>query len=106
MSKKLTNESFQKEVLESKGVVVIDFLADWCGPCKALSPVIESLSSEFEDVSIFKLNVDEEPDVAIKLNVRGLPTIVVFKNGIEVDRLIGNTAKEVIQKVITNQLID
>jgi thioredoxin 1 len=107
MSKKLVDQDFQKNVLEAKGVVVIDFWASWCGPCKVLGPVIDEISDELQDrATIFKLNVDEETETAIKLNIRGLPTVVILKNGQEVDRIVGSMPKEVIKKAITDKLID
>lgn len=81
MSMKITNQNFNAEVMESKEPVLIDFYADWCMPCKMLSPVIEEISSELSDVKICKVNVDEEPELAGKFNVMSIPTLVVMKDG-------------------------
>ena len=80
--KKLNKENFNELVLNNKGVVLVDFYADWCGPCKMLGPVIEELSKTTDkDVFIGKLNVDAEPEIAGMYNVYSIPTLMVVKNG-------------------------
>ena len=84
MEIKLSTENFEKEVLKSEKPVLVDFYADWCGPCNAMAPVIEELAKELEGkVKVGKINVDENPDIAVEYNVMSIPTLIVFKNGKE-----------------------
>lgn len=96
------NESnFNESVLNSDRPVVVDFWAEWCGPCKVLGPVLEELSGEVSDkASIVKLNVDESRELAQRYGIRGIPTLVFFKNGEVVSTLVGNQPKDVILKNI------
>lgn len=90
-----TNESFSKEVLNSKGVVLVDFWAEWCGPCRMLGPTIDELSTELEgQVKVGKVNVDDEGDLARQFNVMSIPTIYIFKDGEPVNRIVGLVPKE------------
>ena len=90
---KVTSANFKEEVLNSDKTVLIDFYADWCGPCKAFSPVVESVASENEDIKVVKVNVDDAQDLAIKYQVMSIPTTVVIKNGQEVNRAVGMMSK-------------
>lgn len=95
MKIKLSTENFEKEVLKSGKPVLVDFYADWCGPCNAMAPVIEELAKELEGkVKVGKINVDENPDIAVEYNVMSIPTLIVFKNGKEEKRLVGLRNKE------------
>ena len=95
MEIKLSTENFEKEVLKSEKPVLVDFYADWCGPCNAMAPVIEELAKELEgNVKVGKINVDENPDIAVEYNVMSIPTLIVFKNGKEEKRLVGLRNKE------------
>lgn len=86
----LKNKEFQKEVLECKTPILVDFYADWCGPCKMLAPVLEQVSTEMgEKVKVVKINVDDAEDIARKYRVMSIPTMVLIKNGEEQDRFIG-----------------
>jgi thioredoxin 1 len=79
---KVTDSSFQKDVLEAGKPVVVDFWAEWCGPCRMIAPALEELSTEFgEKLTIAKINIDENPQVPMKYGVRGIPTLMVFNNG-------------------------
>ncbi|MGL5574535.1 MAG: thioredoxin [Sarcina sp.] len=84
----LTN-NFNEEVLEKKGIVLVDFWAEWCGPCKMLGPVIEELSEEIEGVSFTKLNVDENGKIAMDYQVQSIPTVMIFKDGELQEKLVG-----------------
>ena len=86
---KLDTNSFEKEVLNCSGVVLVDFWAEWCGPCKMQLPVLEEISSEMTDVKVCKVNVDENNELAIKFGIRSIPTMMIFKNGEKVDQLVG-----------------
>ena len=95
MEIKLSTENFEKEVLKSEKPVLVDFYADWCGPCNAMAPVIEELAKELEGkVKVGKINVDENPDITVEYNVMSIPTLIVFKNGKEEKRLVGLRNKE------------
>ncbi|MGL4656748.1 MAG: thioredoxin [Sarcina sp.] len=82
-------DNFNEEVLEKKGVVLVDFWAEWCGPCKMLGPVIEELSEEVDSVSFTKLNVDENGKIAMDYQVQSIPTVMIFKDGELQERLVG-----------------
>ena len=78
---KLTKENFDKEVMQSDKPVLIDFYADWCGPCQMMGPVVEEISNEVSDAKVCKLNIDEEMEIAQKYGVMSIPTFIVIKNG-------------------------
>jgi thioredoxin 1 len=94
MTAKLTQTTFPLEVLESGTPVLIDFYADWCMPCKMLSPVIDEIARQAENFKVFKVNVDEEPELAGRFQVMSIPTLVAIKNGQVVNRLSGVRPKE------------
>ena len=86
---KVTSETFETEVLKSKEPVLIDFFADWCGPCKMLSPIVDEIAQESEDIKVVKINVDESPDIAMDYRVMSIPTLIVIKDGQEKARSVG-----------------
>ena len=85
----VNNENFEKEVLESEKPVLIDFFADWCGPCKMLSPIVEQIAEENDQIKVVKINIDNEQDLAVKYGIMSIPTLVVIKNGQESSRSVG-----------------
>ena len=88
--KELTKDNFEKEVMHSKLPVLVDFWAPWCGPCRLVGPVLDKISSEYASKLVFsKLNVDEVQEIAAKFDVRGIPCMIIFKDGKELDRIIG-----------------
>lgn len=87
--KEVNTESFDKEVLQSSTPVVVDFWAPWCGPCKALTPVMQNLSDENEGVQVVDVNVDENPELASKYTISSIPAVLVFQGGEVVSRIIG-----------------
>lgn len=90
----ITQDNFEAEVVNSDKPVLVDFWASWCGPCKQLSPVVDQIAEEKDDVKICKLNVDEQQDLAVKYKVMSIPTLIVFKNGEEAKRSVGVIPKE------------
>lgn len=95
----LNNSNFKGEVIESKGLVLVDFWADWCGPCKMLAPILEELSGETE-AKICKVNVDESGDLAGDHGIRSIPTMIIFKDGVKVDQIVGLRQKsELLEKL-------
>lgn len=91
---KLTEECFEREVLKADKPVLVDFYADWCGPCRMMSPIIDEIAEEKQDViKVGKVNVDENQELAIKYDVSSIPTIMIFRNGIPVKTFIGVTDK-------------
>jgi len=90
---KVTSANFEEEVLNSDKTVLIDFYADWCGPCKMFSPVVEAVAAENEDIKVVKIDVDNAQDIAIKYQVMSIPTTVVIKDGKEVNRAVGMMSK-------------
>ena len=86
---KITADDFKKEVLEESKTVLIDFYADWCGPCKMFSPIIESVAQKNENIKVVKVNVDEAQELAIKYQVASIPTVIVIKNGEVANRNVG-----------------
>ena len=105
MALEFTDANFQNEVLESDKLNVIDFWAEWCGPCRAIGPVIEELSKEYEGkVKIGKVNVDHNPNVSMNYGITSIPAILFIKGGKVVDKQIGAVPKSVLDKKIQSHL--
>lgn len=93
-----TNDSFKSEVLESDTPVVVDFWAEWCGPCKMIAPALDEISEEMAGkVKIVKVNIDENPDLAVEYGVRSIPMLLAFKGGQKVDEMVGAKPKSGLQ---------
>lgn len=105
MAFKFTDSNFEEEALKSSTPVVVDFYADWCGPCKMMSPVIDELAGDYEGkVKIGKVNTDENRAVASKYNVMSIPTIIFIKDGQVVDQVVGAVPKTVLEQKINSML--
>ncbi|MBI2235004.1 MAG: thioredoxin [Micavibrio aeruginosavorus] len=93
-SHKVSDANFESEVLKAAGPVVVDFWAEWCGPCKAMSPLVDELATELgQKLKVVKVNIDESPNAPTKYGVRGIPTFMVFKDGQVVDTRVGSMSK-------------
>ena len=97
--KNLNNMNFANE-LRNSDTVLVDFYAEWCGPCKMMAPIMEEIAEEHEDIVVGKINVDESAEIAMRYGVSSIPTIIFFKNGVETSRIIGYRPKAEIEKMI------
>lgn len=105
MAKQFTDSSWEQEVLGSDKPVLVDFWAEWCGPCRMIGPLVEELSAEYEGKALVgKLNVDENPGVASKYGIRSIPTLLVFKGGEVVDKIVGAVPKNMLAQKLNAQL--
>lgn len=101
MAYEFSDANFQKEVIDSEQLTVIDLWAEWCGPCKLMTPMVEELSTEFEGRAVIgKLNVDDNPEVPSQFNVRGIPTFLIFKNGELKEKIVSPQTKQFLKDKI------
>ncbi|HRR55669.1 MAG TPA: thioredoxin [Acidobacteriota bacterium] len=104
-TKEVTDRNFDQEVLQSPVPVLVDFWAAWCAPCRMIAPTVEQLAQEYDGrAKIVKLNVDENPETAARFNIRGIPTLLLFKGGEVREQIVGATSKDQIQRVIDAHL--
>ena len=104
-TKSVTDASFQAEVLSASQPVLVDFWAEWCGPCRMIAPALEEISNELGDkVTVAKLNIDENPDVPARYGVRGIPTMLLFKDGQPVAQKVGAAPRSQIQQWLESNL--
>lgn len=102
-----TDQNFIQEVEQGKGLVLVDFFAEWCGPCRVMGPIIEELAEEFkekEGIKIGKLNIDESSETAQKYNVMSIPTLILFKDGQKIEQLVGLQDKDSLKSLISKNL--
>ena len=98
----ITSENFDRTVMQSEKTVLIDFWASWCGPCRMLAPIIDEIAEEYADtVTVGKINVDEQPQLAAAFGVESIPTLIAFKNGVPLGALVGLQTKESVIDLIT-----
>jgi thioredoxin 1 len=105
MALEITDANFEEVVRNSDKPVLVDFWAEWCGPCKMVGPTVEQLASEYEGRAVVgKVNVDHNPNISVEFGIRSIPTLLFFKNGQIVDRHVGVAPKEVLAKKLDSQL--
>ncbi len=105
MAFEITDANFQEKVRDNKGVAVLDFWAEWCGPCRMIGPIIDNLSSEYDGKALIgKVNVDENSEIPVEFGVRSIPTILIFKGGKLVDKHVGLTTQAALAQKIEAQL--
>ncbi|HXX58338.1 MAG TPA: thioredoxin [Thermodesulfovibrionales bacterium] len=101
----VTGSTWDKEIIETKGLVIVDFWAVWCGPCRMIAPTVEELAKEYAGkMKVAKLNTDENPDIASRYKIMGIPTILFFKDGQKVDQLVGAVPKPQLKAKIDSLL--
>jgi thioredoxin 1 len=101
----VSDASFEQDVLKSDVPVLVDFWAPWCGPCRMVAPIVDEIAKEFDGkIKVFKLNTDENPNVASQFGIRSIPTLMVFKDGQKVDTVVGAVPKTTLSSTITKYL--
>src|SRR5688572_27048260 len=101
----VSDSSFEKEVLQSERPVLVDFWAEWCAPCRMLAPTVDAVAEYYaESADVVKLNVDDNPSTAGAYGIKGIPTLILFTEGKEVERIVGATSKESISRIIEKHL--
>lgn len=101
----VTDQNFDQDVLKSDQPVLVDFWAEWCTPCKVLTPTVESVAQQYEGrAKVVKMNVDDNPHTPPQYGIKGIPTLILFKGGKEADRVVGATSKENISRMIDSAL--
>lgn len=105
MTIKVSDATFENEVLQAEGPVIVDFWAEWCGPCKAIGPLVDDLANEYQGrIKVVKVNIDESPAAPTKYGVRAIPTLMVFKNGQVTDTRVGGMMKSQLTEWAESQL--
>jgi thioredoxin 1 len=101
----INDNNFEKDVLQSDKPVLVDFWAPWCAPCRMLAPTVEAVAEKYNgNAAVVKLNVDENPSVSQRYGIKGIPTLILFKNGKEEERVVGATSKEAISRMIDKHI--
>src|ERR671932_390110 len=99
--REVSDSSFEQDVLQSNAPVLVDFWAEWCAPCRALTPTVDAVAEKYAgNARVVKLNVDENPSISQRYGIKGIPTLILFKGGKEEERVVGATSKEAISRMI------
>ena len=102
---KTSDSTFQDDISSQSNMVLVDFWAEWCGPCKMIAPSVEKISEEYSDkLKVGKLDVDSNPNISSTFGIRSIPTLLIFKNGAPVDQIVGAVSKEVISSKVDNHI--
>ena len=100
-AKEITDTNFETDVLGADKPALVDFWAEWCGPCRMIAPTVESIAEQYQEkAGVYKMNVDENMNVPQQFGIRGIPTLILFKNGQEQERIVGAVTREAIAKVL------
>ena len=100
-AKEITDANFESDVLEAEKPILVDFWAEWCGPCRMIAPSVEAVAEEYSGkADVYKMNVDENPSIPQRFGIRGIPTLIVFKDGEEKERIVGAVTREAISKAL------
>lgn len=101
----LTDTNFDQSVIKAEQLVLVDFWAEWCGPCKRLAPTVDELAADYDGrLTVGKLNVDDNPNTAFRFSIRGIPTLLLFKEGQIVDQIVGLADKESLKRLIDRHI--
>ena len=104
---KVSDATFESEVLKASGPVVVDFWAEWCGPCRRLAPTVDEIAHDYDGrVVVAKMNVDENPSTPMRFSIRGIPTLLLFKKGQLVEQLVGLADKDTLKRMIDKHVVD
>jgi thioredoxin 1 len=101
---KLMDSEFQTKITESKGLALVDFWAEWCGPCRVVGPIIDTIAEANPAVKVYKMDVDQNPETPVRFGIRGIPTVIVFKDGKPVEQIVGSHPRERFEKAIASAL--
>lgn len=105
MVKNFNYETFNKDVIEDKGRVLVDFYADWCAPCKLMAPIVEAIAKSYDgQISVAKLNIDKAPNIASKYKVMSIPTLIYFENGAKVESIVGLVDQDEVEDMLKRHL--
>jgi thioredoxin 1 len=105
MAKEITDQNFNKDIIQSSKITLVDFWAPWCGPCKQLAPLIDDLAKDMENkIEVYKCNIDDNPEAPSKYGVRGIPTLMIFKDGKLLDTKVGSVQKSVLYEWVEKNL--
>ena len=105
MALEITDSNFEEVVLKSDKPVLVDFWAEWCGPCRMVGPIVEELAKDYADTAVIgKVNVDENPEISVRFGIRNIPALLFFKNGEIVDKQIGAVPKSVLSEKLDKQI--
>lgn len=100
MAQVITSQEFESKVMQAEGPVMVDFFATWCGPCRMLAPVMDEVAEEAEGAAVYKVDVDQSPDLAARYNVMGVPSIIVFENGAPKQTVVGFQPKQALLEML------